>query len=78
MTYATAVAVLGPLTHCARLEIKPASLCCRDATDPIVPQPELPEIYIIYQIVFKKHWSQVYFKIKSVTKYKLYSYVLTP
>lgn len=66
----------GSLTHDAGIE--PGLQRHRDATDPIVPQPELPEIYIIYQTVFKKHWSQVYFKIKSVTKYKLYSYVLTP
>ena len=41
VTYATAVAKLDPLTHCAELETKPASWHCRDATDPAAPQQEL-------------------------------------
>ena len=36
----TVVATLGPLTHCARLGIKPVSCHYRDATD-VVPQQEL-------------------------------------
>ena len=37
-TYATAVAMLDPLTFCVRLGIEPASWYCRDATYPLVPQ----------------------------------------
>ena len=37
-TYVAAVAMLDPLTHCAWPGIEPESWCCRDATDPIVPQ----------------------------------------
>ena len=38
--YIIAVAMLDPLTHCARLEVESVSWCCRDATDPVVPQWE--------------------------------------
>ena len=40
-TYAAAVAVLNPVTHCAWPGIEPASWCCRDPDDPIMPQREL-------------------------------------
>ena len=40
--YAMAVAMPDPLTHCARLGIKPASWHCRDTANPVVPQQELP------------------------------------
>ena len=41
VTYATAVAMLDPLTHCAGPGIKPSFWCCRDATDPLRTQWEL-------------------------------------
>ena len=40
LTYTTAAAMPDPLTHCAGLGSKPVSWCCRDASDPIVPQQE--------------------------------------
>ena len=42
MTYATAAATWDPLIHCAGPGMEPASLCCRDTTDPVAPQWELP------------------------------------
>ena len=36
-TYTTTAATLDPLTHCARLGIKPVSWRCRDAADPLHP-----------------------------------------
>ena len=40
--YATAVATVDPLTHCARPGIEPLSQCSQEAADPVVPQRELP------------------------------------
>ena len=36
------------LTHCVGLGIEPVSLCCRNATDPIVPQQGIPESFDVY------------------------------
>ena len=36
------MATQDPLTHCVQLGIEPVSQRCRDATNPIVPQRELP------------------------------------
>lgn len=41
LTYITAVATPDPLTQCAGLWMEPASQCCRDSTNPVVPQREL-------------------------------------
>ena len=35
-------AMPDPLTHCVRTGIEPVFLHCRDATDPLGPQQELP------------------------------------
>ena len=37
VTYAAASTMQDPLTHYTGLGIEPASWCCRDAADPIVP-----------------------------------------
>ena len=42
VTYAAAAAVPNLFTHCAGPGIKPASWHCRDTTDPLRPQRELP------------------------------------
>ena len=41
----------GSLTHCAGLGMEPASQCTQDATNPVGPQRELPELE------FKPWWS---------------------
>ena len=46
VTHGADATMLDPLTHCARLGIKPASFwCCSGATEPIVPQQGLPQAY---------------------------------
>jgi len=40
----TAAAMPDPLTHCARLGIKPASWHCRESVNPDVPQRNLPQL----------------------------------
>ena len=49
VTYATAAAMLDPLTHCAGPRIEPASWCRRGATNPAAPQWEL------HQCLFLKY-----------------------
>ena len=48
MTYAAAAGTPDPLTHCARLGIKPASWNCRGTADPILPQQELQELLFFF------------------------------
>ena len=40
----------GSLTHCAELGIEPASQCSRDTSDPIAPQQELQETFLIVTV----------------------------
>ena len=47
----TAVTMMDPVAHCARPDIEPASWHCRDATDAIVPQGELPKP-VFFLIIF--------------------------
>ena len=51
-TCVTAVAMPDPLTHCARLGIKPVAWCCRDSADPCVPQWELTGFIFLSSIFF--------------------------
>ena len=41
-TSTPAAAMPDPFTRCTGQGIEPASWCCRDANDPVVPQQELP------------------------------------
>ena len=50
LTYATAVAMPDPLTHCAGPGIEPVSWRCRDVANSIVPQREL-KYFKMYPIV---------------------------
>ena len=45
-TEAAAAATLDPLTHCARLGIKPMSQCFQEAADPLTPQRELQHVIL--------------------------------
>ena len=40
------VATPDPLTHCAGSGIEPASWCCGDTADPMVPQQEYLNFYL--------------------------------
>ena len=51
-THATAVAMLDPLTHDARLGRRPASWRCRDATDPIAPHRDFTKYIILMSSLF--------------------------
>lgn len=46
-TYEATAATLDPLTYCARPGIKSASWSYRGATDPVVPQQELPILHFL-------------------------------
>lgn len=52
--HATSAATPDPLTHHAGPGTEPVSWCCIDATDPIVPQWELPHACLIKIIFFLK------------------------
>ena len=52
-TYATAAATRGPLTPLCWPRIKPASWCCGDAADPVVPQRELGRTLLPCRLVLR-------------------------
>ena len=51
----TSAATPDPLSHCAGLEIEPASQCSRDTTNPIVLQQELLGVEF-YQKLSLHYW----------------------
>ena len=58
ITYAATVATLDPLTHGAGPGIKPLSWCCRDATNPIAPQWELPDgVLLTRHVLWANAWT---------------------
>lgn len=66
-TYTVAGTVLDPLTHCTGLGIEPVCWCCRDTSDPVVPQQDLLEgitfkgiymelhLWFCYKLFFRFH-----------------------